>query len=93
MNKFLLIVPVLFFLLATKTFSQTVYVNQNAEFYHTKACKLYSKNFEAIPLWKALGPYAKRPCPKCHPPTKEIKVAPKKKPVKPKPKQPAPAKK
>ena len=69
----------LFLLLVTsRSFSQTVYVNQSGTLYHTNKCKLYTKNFEAVPLWKAKGPYGKKPCPKCHPPTVESKAATKK---------------
>jgi hypothetical protein len=83
--KKLLLLPFLICLLHFKGFSQTVYVNQTGDRYHTNKCKLYTKNFEAIPLWKAKGPYGKRPCDKCHPPTKETgAVAKKKKAPKPK---------
>ena len=88
MKKLLLLLPFFLFLLTTKGFSQTVYVNQTGSTYHTNKCKLYTKNFEAVPLWKAQGPYGKRPCDKCHPPIHESKGgAPKKKgAAKPKPK-------
>jgi hypothetical protein len=79
MKKFLLLIPVILFFLSVESYSQTVYVNQSGSTYHTKACKLYTPNFEAVPLWKAKGPYAKRPCPKCKPPTRETGAAPKKK--------------
>ena len=78
------------FLLFTsgKALSQTVYINQSGSHYHTKSCELYTKNFEAVPLWKARDVHGKKPCEKCHPPTKETKAVPKKS-TKPKPK-PAP---
>lgn len=85
MKKLILILSALFFFFCGKIFSQTVYVTPTGTTYHTKACKLYAKSFEAIPLWKAMGAYGRKPCPKCHPPTKETKSAPKKI-VKPKPK-------
>jgi len=95
MKKYSLLFLVFLFLLSVKVFSQTVYVTQTGTTYHTKACKLYAKSFEAIPLWKAMGPYGKKPCPKCKPPIKESKSVPKKKSIKPKPKPvatPAPVK-
>jgi len=85
-KKSALLFSAFFFLIVGSTFSQTVYVNGTGTTYHTRACKLYGKSFEAVPLWKAMGPYGKRPCPKCKPPTKESKSVPKKKPVKAKPK-------
>jgi hypothetical protein len=81
MKKCLLILPLLF-LLSLKVFSQTVYINMTGEFYHTNKCKVYSKNFEAVPLWKARDTYSKKPCQKCNPPTKEVKMIPKKKVIK-----------
>ena len=78
-------------LISTRLLSQTVYINQSGILYHTKACKTYTKNFEAIPLWKAREVYQKKPCPKCHPPTKESSAAPAKKTSK--AKTPGPAKK
>ena len=91
MRKYLLIFPVLFFMLIANAFSQTVYCNDAGPKYHTKACKYYSPNFEAAPLWKVRDVYRKTPCQLCHPPTKEIKGGGKKKaPVK---KKVAPAKK
>lgn len=92
MKRHILLLPVLLFLFSLKAFSQTVYVNQTGTTYHTKACKLYTKNFEAVPLWKAKGPYGKKPCGKCKPPIKEGSTAAKKKPAA-KPKPAAPAKK
>ena len=78
--KTLFLSTVLFFLLiGSKGYSQTVYVNQSGGLYHTKACKLYTPAFEAVPLWRAKGSYGKKPCPKCKPPTKEGKVGAKKK--------------
>lgn len=82
MKKSLLLFTAFFFLMLGNAFSQTVYVTGTGTTYHTKACKLYAKSFEAIPLWKAMGPYGKKPCPKCKPPTKESKSVPKKKPMK-----------
>ena len=83
MKKYFLLLPFFFLLLSARGFSQTVYVNQTGNNYHTSKCKLYTKNFEAIPLWKAKGPYGKTPCSKCHPPTKETGGgSPKKKPAK-----------
>jgi hypothetical protein len=86
MKKVILLFSFFCLLFAAKSFSQTVYVNQSGSLYHTNKCKLYTKNFEAVPLWKAKGPYAKKPCPKCHPPTVESKTVVKKTNVKPKPK-------
>ena len=88
MKKKLLLLPAFLFLLLAKVFSQTVYVNQTGTTYHTDKCKLYTKNFEALPLWKAQGPYGKRPCDKCRPPIKETKAAENKNPA-PKPATPA----
>ncbi|TAL63036.1 MAG: hypothetical protein EPN85_01100 [Bacteroidetes bacterium] len=94
MKKHLILLSVFLFLLSVKSFSQTVYVNQTGNTYHTNKCKLYTKNFEAIPLWKAKGAYGKTPCNKCKPPTKERKaVAKKKSAAKPKSKTAAPVKK
>lgn len=83
----LLLLPIFLLFLTVKSFSQTVYVNQTGTLYHTSKCPTWTKNFEAVPLWKAKGPYGKKPCPKCKPPTKETNVvAKKKKPAaKPKP--------
>lgn len=92
MKKYLLLFPVFIFLLCARSYSQTVYINQTGNTYHTNKCKVYTKNFEAIPLWKAKGPYGKTPCSKCKPPTKETKAVAKKKPAA-KPKTAAPAKK
>ena len=83
---FLALLPFFFLLLSSDSFSQTVYVNQSGSLYHTNKCKLYTKNFESIPLWKAKGPYGKKPCKKCNPPTVESKTVVKKTSVKPKPK-------
>ena len=84
------LLTMLFFIVASDLFSQTVYVNQSGSTYHTNKCKLYAKSFEAVPLWKAKGPYGKKPCKKCNPPTVESKGASAKKKAKPKP-APAPA--
>ncbi len=98
MKKILFLLPVCIFLFSIRVFSQTVYVNQTGNCYHTNKCQLYTKNFEAVPLWKAMNAYGKKPCPKCHPPTKETKGG-KKTGTKPKKatahpvKTPAPAKK
>ncbi len=90
MKKYFFILPILFFLATTKIFSQTVYCNDAGPKYHTKACKYYSPNFEAVQLWKVRDIYHKTPCNLCHPPTKEVKGGGKKKaPAK----KPAPAKK
>lgn len=78
MKKYLFLIPVFILVLSLRAFSQTVYVNQTGNTYHTNKCKVYTKNFEAVPLWKAKGAYGKTPCPKCKPPTKEGKVAKKK---------------
>ncbi|MBI4929698.1 MAG: hypothetical protein HY841_02970 [Bacteroidetes bacterium] len=93
MKKYLLLLFVFLLFSLSKIFSQTVYVNQSGNHYHTRACKLYTKNFEAVPLWKARDVYQKKPCEKCHPPTKDIKSVPKKKSGKTKPKQTTPVKK
>lgn len=80
------LLPLFFLFFSSALFSQTVYVNQSGSLYHTNKCKLYTKNFEAVPLWKAKGPYGKKPCKQCHPPTVESKAVVKKTSVKPKPK-------
>ena len=72
MKKILLAFCFLFALNLSKAFSQMVYINQTGTMYHTKACKLYTKNFEGVELWKAKNAYGKKPCPKCKPPIKEI---------------------
>jgi len=93
MKKILSFLTLCIALAFTKAFSQTVYINQTGTTFHTKACALYTKNFEGVPLWKARDVYGKKPCKKCNPPTKEVKTAPKKKPVKKKaPVKKAPAK-
>lgn len=80
MKKCQLLITVFLLLFTVRAFSQTVYVNQTGNTYHTKKCKVWTKNFEAVPLWKAKGAYGKTPCPKCKPPTKEGAIS-KKKPV------------
>ena len=90
-TKALLLSATFFLLLSAMAFSQTVYISQTGDKFHTKQCKFYNKNFEAIPLWKARDTYGKKPCSHCHPPTKDA-PAPRKKAVKPKNKNTAPAK-
>ena len=86
MKKIFSLLSLIFLLSLCQSFSQTVYVTQSGSTYHTNKCKLYTKNFEAVPLWQAKGPYGKKPCTKCHPPTQESKSnTKKKKTVKPKP--------
>ena len=79
MKKTLFLLSFFLFLVSAKVFSQTVYINETGECYHTNKCKLYGKSFEAVPLWKARETYGKRPCNKCNPPTKEVKTVAKKK--------------
>ena len=101
MKKTTLLVTAFVFLLSAQLFSQMVYVNQTGTLYHLKKCETYGKSFEEVVLWKARDVYHKKPCPKCKPPTKDAKVAPKKKKTtakpkpkpKPKPAAPAPVKK
>jgi hypothetical protein len=74
MKKYLAILSITLLFLTIKTFSQTVYVNQSGTTFHTKACKLYTSNFEAVPLWKARDVLGKKPCHKCNPPIKDAVV-------------------
>lgn len=92
MKKQFILISAILLMLSIKGISQNVYVNSTGVNYHTKACKLYTKNFEEVPLWKAQGPYGKRPCGKCKPPIKESNTATNKKPA-PKTQPAAPAKK
>lgn len=98
MKKAALLVAAFVVLISAQVFSQTVYVTQTGTLYHTSKCPIYAKSFEAVPLWKARDVYRKKPCNKCNPPTKDVKVGPKKKKTttakpKPKPKPAVPAKK
>jgi hypothetical protein len=81
MKKHLAILSIALLFLTIKVFSQTVYVNQSGTTFHTKACKVYTSNFEAVPLWKARDVLGKKPCQKCNPPIKDA-VAKKQTPVK-----------
>jgi hypothetical protein len=79
MKKILFLLPLFLALFSVNVFSQTVYINQSGDRYHTKACKYYTKNFQAVSLLDAMGKYGKQPCSRCNPPTKVVKTVPKKK--------------
>lgn len=79
MKKHFLLLTLFFVLLSPKIFSQTVYINQTGDTYHTKACAIYTPKCEAVPLWKARDVLGRKPCKKCNPPTKDTKAVPKKK--------------
>ena len=60
-----------------QAFSQTVYVTQSGQHYHTSKCKLINKNSQSMTVSKAqMLNYT--PCDKCHPPTKESSASSKK---------------
>jgi hypothetical protein len=92
MKRFLMLFALLFGAAISTSFSQTVYITQYGDKYHTAACKNVGPASQKITLAQAQT-YTKRPCSICKPPTKITST--KKKVVKKKPasaKKPAAAK-
>ena len=85
MKKLVLASFVFFLFCAGKAFSQTVYITQNGQYYHTAKCKNVGKTATKKNLYdvQQLG---YRPCKICKPPTKAGKTPAKKPAAKPKPK-------
>ncbi len=77
-----------FFILAgslfSSVFSQTVYITQTGQNYHTAKCKYVSKASTAMSLYD-VQQKGYRPCPKCKPPAKIGKPTAKKPVAKAKP--------